>query len=524
MKTFRIILIALLLSAIGATAAEYVTAVLTITNQPSTYGLKYTVNGNVRTGTNAQTSATWTTNTTFAGTATNIFNQLALGGVGSGVIQSISYSNVTFQGVGLTASIDAGLGKFVLSTQTIANAYSVIVPFDVLSATNRTNNADALVYGIGRYSLSEAIPAASRALTNFVNQGLSQSVSNKAFTHSVATNLVIVTGIASNMTAIGGQVAGLTNGWITGTKLTNVSLNATSGISSGLTIISSTISNSSFPGVGTSTLQIGASAKATNNYASAVGDSSIAAGYASVSLGLSSQTHSNYGIAIGAASVSYGIYGISVGAGARTDGYKSIAIGSTKNVTSGNGIDGNYVGSLGFNNQLGPSASSNVLIFANGFQIASGGTAETNRIFIGNGIENIALGGNVSAASYTNAALTGTNIFSAFGLVRTNNSGLANGDNAGISLGAHSYVKLSGPTAAFGIVGIDGGYDGRIVTLQKVDGFTCTVKNDSGVEPTAANRIYTGTGADVTFTNNPGIVSLIYDGATSRWVIIQKSN
>lgn len=521
MKTFRLILFALLLLAVGATAAEYITGVLTITNAPSVYGQKYTVNGNVRTGTNAQTATGWTTNTTFNGTATNIFNQLAIAGVGSGVIATISYSNVTFQGVGLTASVDAGLGKFVLSTQAIANAYAVMVPFDVYSVTNRTNNADHLVYGIGRYSLTETIPAASRALTNFVSQGLSQSVSNKSFTHSVLTNPVIVTGIVSNMTAIGGQVDGLTNGWITGTKLTNVSMNATSGISSGLLIVSSTISNTSFPGVGTSTLQIGTNAKATNNYASAVGDSAIAAGYASVSLGLSSQSHSNYGIAIGAASISYGIYGISLGAGARTDGYKSIAVGSTKNVTSGNGIDGNYVGSFGFNNQLGSAENSNVVVIANGFQTT---VAKTNEILIGKGVENITLGGNVSAASYTNAALTGTNIVSAYGLVRTNNTGLANGDNAGISIGTHSYVKLSGPTGNFGIVGLAGGYDGRVVYLQKVDGFTCTVKNDSGVEPTAANRIYTGTGADVTLTNNPGMVSLIYDGATSRWMVIQKSN
>jgi hypothetical protein len=99
------------------------------------------------------------------------------------------------------------------------------------------------------------------------------------------------------------------------------------------------------------------------------------------------------------------------------------------------------------------------------------------------------------------------------------NSSLANGNNAAVVIRTNVFMDVSGPSAAFTINGIAGGRDGKEIKIMNKTGQTMTIANDSGVDPTAANRIRTGTGSDVAYTNNPGIVSLIYDANVSRWVV-----
>ena len=108
-----------------------------------------------------------------------------------------------------------------------------------------------------------------------------------------------------------------------------------------------------------------------------------------------------------------------------------------------------------------------------------------------------------------------------FGHTRANNTSLANGNNATIDFGAKVFVKIkAGPTGAFAICGIAGGADGRELILYNATGQNMTIANDSGVEPTAANRIYTNTGADLTATTGNGMVRLIYDSEDSRWIVV----
>lgn len=65
------------------------------------------------------------------------------------------------------------------------------------------------------------------------------------------------------------------------------------------------------------------------------------------------------------------------------------------------------------------------------------------------------------------------------------------------------------------ITGLAGGTGGRLVVLANVGAADIIVANES-VASAAANRILTGTGADVTLT--PGAVSaLIYDSLSQRW-------
>jgi hypothetical protein len=64
-----------------------------------------------------------------------------------------------------------------------------------------------------------------------------------------------------------------------------------------------------------------------------------------------------------------------------------------------------------------------------------------------------------------------------------------------------------------------GGRDGKFLILLNQTGQNMTVAHDSGTDPTAANRIYSMTGADQTTTGN-GAATFIYSAAAARWIMI----
>lgn len=102
---------------------------------------------------------------------------------------------------------------------------------------------------------------------------------------------------------------------------------------------------------------------------------------------------------------------------------------------------------------------------------------------------------------------------------RYDHTTLANGNNAAVDLGNNTFVRISsGPSAAFAICGIANGANGQMHIIYNATGQNMTISNDSGVDPTAANRIYTNTGADIATTGN-GSVTLIYDSGASRWIV-----
>jgi hypothetical protein len=151
----------------------------------------------------------------------------------------------------------------------------------------------------------------------------------------------------------------------------------------------------------------------------------------------------------------------------------------------------------------------------------------TNGFFgTGSGITNLN-GANITANTITQDQLTtngmrilGTNTFPvgsdiAFG--RYALSSLANGNNAAIVVGTNVFVEVSGPSGAFTINGIAGGRDGKEIKIYNNTGQNMTIAHESGVDPTAANRIRTMTDADRSTTGN-GFVTLIYSGAASRWI------
>jgi hypothetical protein len=75
-------------------------------------------------------------------------------------------------------------------------------------------------------------------------------------------------------------------------------------------------------------------------------------------------------------------------------------------------------------------------------------------------------------------------------------------------------VRLSSDSTRT-ITGFVAGIDGAVETICNVGGFDIRIAHES-LSSTAANRVTSSTGSDVTLAPNDSL-SLIYDGTSSRW-------
>lgn len=106
----------------------------------------------------------------------------------------------------------------------------------------------------------------------------------------------------------------------------------------------------------------------------------------------------------------------------------------------------------------------------------------------------------------------------------TNQISLSNGANQNVTwpTGA-SFCILVTPTAAFSIGGIVAPVAPLRIVIKNHTGYTFTL-NHEDTGSTAANRIYTRTGANVTIGNFTSCVTLFYDFFLYRWVIESLTN
>lgn len=103
--------------------------------------------------------------------------------------------------------------------------------------------------------------------------------------------------------------------------------------------------------------------------------------------------------------------------------------------------------------------------------------------------------------------------------IRRGDVTLTAGNNNDIALGGATFVKLSGPSAAFAVTGFAGGSDGRLLYLYNATSQAMTIRNNN-TGSAAANRILTLTGADVTLrAGAQSFASFIYDAAQNLWVL-----
>jgi hypothetical protein len=110
------------------------------------------------------------------------------------------------------------------------------------------------------------------------------------------------------------------------------------------------------------------------------------------------------------------------------------------------------------------------------------------------------------------------------GDVATRYSGFtaSNGTNNDIAVGATSFARITGPSAAFTITGIAGGVDGKLLVLYNSTTQSFTVSNENA-SSAAANRITTLNSTGDIVINGKGAVKMIYSAADSRWLVMSTS-
>jgi len=465
----------------GAANVEVVTLTITVTNPPVTSNT-LVVNSASRYWTNSLAAATFATNLTGVGpAATNLYNQIASFPYSGPLTLRWAATNAislrTVIGGSIAASVSGTWATLTLSTQAGPQTYTALWPIEnMVGPTNRTNQASALIQGMSTFS-TQALAASSTAVSNLVNLYSNQIVAgNKTFT---ATNTF--TNSAFNGGSINNSLITTTNARISNAVIH--SLTMTNGANYGSAFRSpSTYPNSD---------QFGSSAAVSGGNAIAVGPFAVA---------------STNGTALGYLS-SAGMSSVSLGMGGDTSGCTNcLAILGSVNAGSNMvaiGSGANIPGIHNWSMALGPDAI----------------TTTNNQIMLGASYHTTVIPGVLAiSGSQTNTTFRGTNIINGrLDFTSRANTGLANGNNSGVVLGTNVYVRLSGATTIAALAGFAAEQDGSWHIVQISGSVTNTILNDSGVDATAANRIITGTGADVSFTNSPTVLYLHYDSTSSRW-------
>jgi len=98
----------------------------------------------------------------------------------------------------------------------------------------------------------------------------------------------------------------------------------------------------------------------------------------------------------------------------------------------------------------------------------------------------------------------------------------SNGVNNDIAIGPWTFVRVTGPTAAFSLNGIAGGVDGKYITLFNSTTQTITIANESATSA-AANRIWTLNSLGDIVIPGKTVIKLIYSTADSRWIVMSAS-
>lgn len=160
---------------------------------------------------------------------------------------------------------------------------------------------------------------------------------------------------------------------------------------------------------------------------------------------------------------------------------------------------------------------------ANEFQVTSSGAVPHFRvgyqyIFTNNGIDLFGYSDNATTIKWRFTGSTGALATSGSIQTKKTDVAVANGANANVDIGAAGFVKLTGPTGVFSISGFTGGADGRHLTVYNSVAFAWTITNNA--TSTAANRILTLTGADVTLGARASAATFVYDSTQSLWILV----
>ena len=95
---------------------------------------------------------------------------------------------------------------------------------------------------------------------------------------------------------------------------------------------------------------------------------------------------------------------------------------------------------------------------------------------------------------------------------------LANGLNSNIVQSGAAKLRLVGPSAVFSIGGFTAAADGGILRVYNTVAFAMTIVNEDA-SSTAANRLKTLTGANVTLRAGTSFATFVYDSTDARWIL-----
>jgi trimeric autotransporter adhesin len=241
----------------------------------------------------------------------------------------------------------------------------------------------------------------------------------------------------------------------------------------------------------------------------------------------------------GTTSLSIG-QGDGITVGATTVGVDSSVVRTTRSISTGTGLTGGgdlsanrtislantavTAGSYGSGSQvasftvdaqgrLTSAASTNIAI--DGSQVTTGTVADAR---LSSNVMLLDLVQTVTGAKTFNALQTfnnGLTLGSSSSFVTNRGADFTtNGSSNNVNLGTGSLYRLAG-TASQTLTGITGGVDGRQITLINATASDAILANESA-SSTAANRITTGTGANINIPTGSAI-TLIYDSGASRW-------
>jgi hypothetical protein len=448
-----------------ACASNQITVSLTVTNS-TTNGVTFSVNGDTRTFTNqlfnSANQVLTNSDATGCGSKTNLFNQIGLNRF-SQIIPNDTGSN-TFQliapcGVALVVTPSAGYMTVSYSTQVCAVATPVAVPFANYYASTQTRSNTA----------SQLALDIDNYDTNNTLLDLSKTQTvTGAKTFSSASG--VWKGSILNSPSIIGDIGYLRNG-----SLSNVFIGWGGG---------TFIDNTGHP-----------------NFASGVNITTAgAANWGLLDVLFDGTLYFGVTPSGGSPILSEHFTTNEIDLYLPTIVYAPITLSS--NVTVG----------------LNATVAGNVSVGTN-LTVAKNATVTGNAV----------IAGNFSPQGLTtNLTLTGTNTYapgSDIAFTPYSLSSLANGNNADIPVGTNVIVEVFGPSGAFTINGISAAgalRGGKHIWIVNLTGFDMTFAHQSGVEPTAANRIISLTGADQVTTGN-GAVELYYSTSSSRWVVMEFS-
>lgn len=506
-------------------ADQLVTLRITITNPPPA-GATIIVNSDTRTWTNSvgnPATQVLTSTNGVGGNATNLYAHVALYGFTGPLVLGFSSSNqVTLRGQinqAMSATASAGWASITYTTNTVTTMVPVRVPASGESVAIRRYAADQLVQTIVDNASTNQFPATAKALTNFINRTQAQSVS-----------------AALDFTNPSNRIQGqLTNNLLRRVRVEYDIVGSAIQFhdQNGDQVVDLRADVQGYPSLfytypdpdGTNAPVFDPQPHHILTYSTAtnkLGSKSLPNTWTAP------QSFSSPISIGGGGSISGVVTGGHFLGGTFSGAISNLQGGAISNTTlAGVKVDHNVPeGGLHFRDQNDDRVTS---IRADAYGVPS--LYDTYASPTGTG----AYGGDPAAANLLSWR-TATNRFGAKALPNTWTaaqtlasqlilsptlvSSLANGANAGVNFGDYTLVKLTvGPTGAFSIAGIAGGVSGRILIIHNATSQNLTWSHESGVEPTAANRITTLTGADVA-TTGAGAAILYYDTASTRWILL----